>query len=163
MLIDISLLLSNVKKQIDIEEDFSFNQEELNKVGILKLENSHVSGQITKNSIDTLSIDLTISGDMYLKCALTLKPVKHSFNIKIDDEKISDFENILKKGENILELKPFLWENIVVEIPLRVVSSDAYEENYKGNGWQLITDENYEHKNMALSSLSQLFEGEEEE
>ena len=129
---------------------------------MLKLENVHVEGVITKTSIDTLALDLNITGNMYLACAITLKPVKHEFNIQISDEKLAENENILRKDENTLELKPFLWENIVVEVPLRVVSDDAYNNEYKGSGWQLISDENYVKPNKALSSLSQMFEDKEE-
>ena len=162
MLVDISLLLSNVVNEIKIDKDISFSDEDIKSVGMLNLENVHIDGIITKTSIDTLSLDLNITGDMYLECAVTLKPVKYDFNIQINDEKVLENENILRKDENTLELKPFLWENIVVEIPLRVVSSDAYTKEYKGSGWQLISDEDYEKTNKPLSSLSELFKDKEE-
>lgn len=162
MLVDISLLLSNVLDSIKIDDDISFSKEDIQNAGMLSLENVHVSGIITRTSIDTLSLDLKLTGDMYLACAVTLKPVKHEFSINITDEKIQENENILRKDANTLELKPFLWENIVVEIPLRVVADDAYSKEYKGSGWQLISDEGYVKTNKALSSLSQMFEDKEE-
>ena len=161
MLVDISLLISNVVDSVTFDEEVTFDKEMLDKVGLLDL-NARAKGKITKNSIDTLSMDICISGDMYLPCAITLKPVKNKFNIVINDEKIYENENILRKDENTLELKPFLWENIVVEIPLRVVSDDAYDKEYKGSGWQLISDDNYVKPNKALSSLTEMFKDKEE-
>ena len=66
--------------------------------------------------------------------------------------------------ENTLELKEFLWQNIVVEIPLRVVSDHAYDKEYKGNGWRLVTEEDKKVSgNKSLEVLKQLLEKEEEE
>ncbi len=162
MLVDISLLLSNVVDEIKIDEDITFDIEDIKNIGMLDLKNVHVNGNITKMGIDTLSLNLNITGSMFIECAITLKPVEHKFNINIIEEKIEENENILRKDENTLELKPFLWENIVVEKPLRIISDDAYDKEYKGSGWQLVSDENYEKTNKALASLSDMFKDKEE-
>lgn len=44
-------------------------------------------------------------------------------------------KNILKKSQNMLDIIEFLWENIVLEVPIRVTGSAGV--NMKGNGWEL--------------------------
>ena len=82
MLIDISLLLSNVVSEIKIDNDVTFSSDEIKNSGMLSLENVHVKGSITKDSYNNITMDINITGDMFLACAITLKPVKYPFNTK---------------------------------------------------------------------------------
>ena len=163
-MIDISLLLSNVSSNVDFDEEIEFDETYIKNTEIIDISKIKVTGTITKDSINQLYLNFSAKGYMNLPCAITLEPVKTpidlAFNVIIDEKD----ENNLKKDENTLELKDFLWENIVVEIPLRVVSENAYDKEYKGNGWKLITDEDKKAiNNKSFEVLKQLLDKEEEE
>lgn len=160
-MIDISLLNSNTVDKIVINEIINYDDSYLKNTDIKEITEVKVLGEIKKLDTGDLELNIEATGTMTLPCSVTLKPVKYPFNIKID-EIIDDIdENNLKKDVNTLELKSYLWENIVVEIPLRIVSSDAYEKEYKGDGWQLIKDgEKISNKNNPFEKLNQLLDKE---
>ena len=39
-----------------------------------------------------------------------------------------------------------VWQNILVDVPLRVLAPDAEFKNVLGDGWRLITEESNEEK-----------------
>ena len=72
-----------------------------------------------------------------------------------------DFEKNYKIVSNTLDILPILWENIVLEIPSRVVKDDAHIKT-EGDGWCLTSEEDYESsKDNKLSDLKELLEMEE--
>ena len=76
---------------------------------------------------------------MTLPCAVTLQDVEYKFDTNIE-ESIGKFEEIYKNNKNSLEISSILWENIVLEIPIRVVSHGAEPSNTSGDGWELISE-----------------------
>ena len=123
--------------KISVDDDFIINSEYYKNTDIRKLKDLHVIGNIEIDYDDNVSLDLKVSGIMILPCAITLNDVDYKFNIDIN-ESIGNFEEIYKKNKNILEISDILWENIVLEIPIRVVSSDIKPSNTSGDGWELI-------------------------
>ena len=162
-MVDISLLLSNTEDEIIVDEVFTYEEDYLKNTNIIDITPIKVTGTIKKDSSNLINIDLRATGSMNLPCSITLKPVNFPINIKINEQIDENDENNLKKDENTLELKDYLWENIVVEIPLRIVSDDAYNKKYEGDGWKLITDEDKKiSKNKSFEVLEQLLNKEEE-
>ena len=143
MNIDLLRLKNNVDKVIDIDKDISFEGFDFSGTDLIDLRNVHVSGNLTKDSMDDICLYLSVSGEMVLPCAITLEDVPHNFSFVIDDK----LENILeelkndKKIENTIDILPIIWENILMEIPMRVVSPNAKLDNLKGDGWRFVTDE----------------------
>ena len=93
---------------------------------------------------------------MVLPCAITLKPVKYPFNIEISgeiEELMENFEENERNFQNSIDILPIIWENILMEIPMRVVSEDAEDSDIlkEGNGWKFVTEE--EEKTSPLSEL----------
>ena len=160
-MIDIKLLLTNVKDKIVFNEDIIYEKEYLNHTNILSISPINIRGTITKNTLNQIHLNFKAIGEMYLPCSITLEPVKYPINFDFDEIIDENDENNLKKDANTLELKEYLWENIVVEIPLRIVSEHAYDKKYKGNGWQLITDEDkHKTENKSFEVLKQLLDKE---
>ena len=60
-----------------------------------------------------------------------------------------------KKIENSIDILPIIWENILMEIPMKVTSPDAYSVKAEGEGWKFVTDE-MDTKNPALEKLKDL-------
>ena len=122
------------------------------------LKDVKVTGQISKNNLDSYNVYLKVSGEMILPCAITLKPVNYPFNIEIDEifsEDASEMSKKIKKFENTIDILPIVWENILMEIPMRVVSPDASLEKVEGNGWKLVTEDS-EFENPELAKLKDL-------
>ena len=144
MIIDLTKLNSGIEEYTTIDLSYSFSKEELKDSEILELNDVKICGTISKNSLNDYYLDLEISGIMVLPCAVTLKPVNHDFNIKISDnlnELLSEIDKNIKKVENLLDIFPIVWENILMEVPMRVVSSDVSDVPLEGNGWKFIKED----------------------
>lgn len=144
MNIDLLPLKNGIVKEISIHEKPHFLEEMLEKTDLIALKDVQVDGLFTKNAIEEIECVLSISGIMVLPCSITLKETDYPFESKISDtlvnlfEEIGDFE---KKVENTIDILPIIWENILMEIPMKVVSENAKFEKQEGNGWKLITEE----------------------
>ena len=159
MIIDLIKLKSNIEKEVKIDESLSFKEEDLKQAGILELDKAHVKGTITKNDIDNYYINIEITGTMVLPCSVSLKPTNHDFNIKIDgylDELLENNEKVLKNNEFTIDIFPIIWENILMEIPIRIVNDDISDGKLEGEGWKFITDEKDESINPELQKLQDL-------
>ncbi len=141
MNIDLTRLNNNIDDEVVIEQNLEFTKEQIANTDLLALENVNVKGIITKGDID-YNLNLNITGLMILKCSVTLEPVNYPFNITISGKLEEIIEEILgkvKKNENSIDIFPIIWENILVEIPYKVVSEKAEDFKAEGEGWKLIT------------------------
>ena len=144
MNIDLTELKNNLCNKIDVDINYSFSEEELKSTEIRKLDNVSIKGSITKDVLNNEILDVMVDGVMILPCARTLKDVSYPFSIKINggiNELMEETTEKSKNFENSIDIFPIIWENILMEIPMRVVSEDA-DFQTEGNGWKLVTDEN---------------------
>ena len=137
MKIDLNYL--NRFSKLTIEEDIIFDSEYFKNSEIRELKNIKVSGIVSIDYEDNLIMNLNINGIMVLPCAVTLKDVDYEFDTEFE-ENLGKFEEIYKKNKNTLEISDILWENIVLEIPIRVVSDEIEPSNTSGDGWELISE-----------------------
>ncbi len=136
----IDLFKLNNFNSVSIDENISIPEEyDLNKAGIRRIENLHVSGTISIDYADEIVTDLTVTGDFILPCAVSLEDVLYPINVKIE-ENIGKFEDFYNKNKNTLDILPFIWENIVSEVPIRVVKDEYKNFKQSGNGWEVISD-----------------------
>ena len=155
---DIIRLNNNIEKKISIDEVYSFTQDELMGTDLLKLDNVQVEGELFKNSLGNIELNVDVEGIMVLPCAITLKPVNYPFALTISgeiEELMENFEENQKKFQNTIDILPIIWENILMEIPMRVVSEDAEDVALSGDGWKFITGEE-KTENSELSKLKDL-------
>ncbi len=144
MNIDITRLKSGIDSQVEIDMSYSFDEEMLKKTDIISLDNISVKGYITSNSIDDYDLDVNVDGIMVLPSSLTLEPTDYKFSIKIEgniDELLKEINETLKKNQNTIDILPIIWENILMEIPIRVVGDKNQNLQMEGDGWKLITEE----------------------
>ena len=137
MKIDLNYL--NRFSKSEFNEDISIDEELIKKTDIRSLKNLHVSGIAEIDYEDNVNINLEINGTMVLPCAVTLNDVNYDFSSTIE-ENLGKFEEIFKKNKNSLEISSILWENIVLEIPIRVVAESVKPSNTSGDGWELISE-----------------------
>lgn len=155
MNIDITKLRSGMENYITINETYSFSKDELQNSGILELNNIKINGEITKNSLDDYNINIIVEGTMVLPCSVTLKPVDYEFNINIEGnltEMLSEFNENYENNQKTIDIFPIIWENILMEIPIRIVSDDISDVKTQGEGWELITED----KNPVNPNLAKL-------
>ena len=151
MLIDLNLL--NIKDEIKIDEEVTFPKEDLDKAKILDMKKVKVTGKIIPD-LDDYQIDINIKGKMILPCSLTLEEVEYPFDINVI-ENLSEIDENYKKSEKTIDILPIIWENILMEIPMKVISPKSKDMKTKGDGWELITDSK-EKCNNSLAKLKDL-------
>ena len=155
---DLRRLISNIDDEVVIDTTYSFNEEELKGSGLLKLDNVSINGNITKDSLNNLVINVDIKGTMVLPCSITLKPVDYPFNINVNgniEDMLEEMGKFDKKIQNTLDILPIIWENILMEIPSKVVSPEAENISLSGDGWKLVREEEKE-ENPELAKLKDL-------
>jgi uncharacterized protein len=141
---DITRLNNNIDKVIPIDETYSFTKEEMSGTDLIKLDDVKIVGELFKNSLGNIEINLDVDGIMVLPCAITLNPVDYPFHIEISgeiDELLQELEENSTNFKNSLDILPIIWENILMEIPMRVVSDEAKNISLSGDGWTFTTDE----------------------
>ena len=154
MLIDINKVYAsdlNIDELIDYESDFYA------KSDIKKLDSVKVNGKISINDLNELLLFLNIEGNMYLNDAVTLELIKYPFNIQIE-ETIDDNDEYFCIENNKMDLKEFVWKNIVLEIPIRIVKDSSITQTMEGNGWSLNKESE---ETNAFEKLNELFENDE--
>lgn len=147
MNIDITKLRSNYEKLINIDEEINNITDGLEGTDIKKIKNLKINGYIDRDVLDEYHIYLKIEGTLILECAITLKDVEYPISVEIDD----NYEDLMAEiGENVknitnsLDIWPIVWHNVLLVVPMRVVSPGAEVEITKGEGWKFIRSENNE-------------------
>ena len=159
MNIDITDLKHQREEYIEVDEVVEVSKEELDKVGIIELKDTKVKGTIYPYGNDDYELNLLVEGTMVLPCSMTLKPVDHKFSTEFDGiytEMMVEIENFSKKIENSLDIFPIIWENILMEIPIKVSCPDATNLKLSGDGWKLVTEESIGETSSAFDKLKDL-------
>lgn len=144
MFVDLIRLKSAMEEYTSFEFTKEFTKEELHSSGILELPDLKVVGSITKNDIDDFFIQADISATLVLSSSLTLERVNYPIHLTIDGnllEMIQEIDENVKKIDNSIDIFPIIWENILLEIPMRVVNPSEENLSLQGNGWKLVTEE----------------------
>lgn len=155
MNIDVRSLKSGTETSISIKEDVIIDKELLNESEIIEAKSMTVEGSISRD-YDGYYLDLNVKGTLVLPCSVTLKPLDYPIDAKIEGNSIELLEELSifdKNDENTLDIFPIIWENILMEIPIRVVSEDA-EVLTEGEGWKFISDSD----NLSSSPFDKLNE-----
>ncbi len=153
MKIDLSLLHTNQVSEVSIHDSYSFT-DDYTCPDILGLSDIKVDGIITLRDDKYVFIG-TISGTMIIKDSISLEEVSYPFEIQFDDFLP---ENYIK-NENTLDILGFLWENIVLEVPLRFTKVQDLSK-YKGDGWRVIREDERINPNNPFLELLNDFEEE---
>ena len=152
MKIDLTRLINNFVESISFDDVIEIDNEHLKRTEIRRITPVIVKGVITKNSDYTYLLSIGISGTMVLPCSITLEDVDYPFNIEINeflDENDENNEEYIKIFENSIDIFPIVWQNIVMEIPLKVVSPNANRRNISGIGWNLISEDDLNNDNKG--------------
>lgn len=157
MTIDITKLLNHYIDVLNIDKEVNIPNNLLESSLITNLKNVNLNGDIFINEEDNLNLTGKLSGTMVLKDDITLEPVEYKFDIEL--------EEILEKSQNILDITEVLWQNILVEIPSKVRSTNE-DINLAGDGWRVISEEEFQkirsNSNNPFANLDELLNTKED-
>lgn len=166
MNIDLTKLVTNLCEEVLVDGKVDIPVDLISSSEIRELKDACFKGNVFKLYGGDYSIEGNLSGTMVLGDAITLEDVDYPFNIEISEE-FDEFgkknENNLKIIQNTLDITEFLWQNILVEIPLKVVSEKNKDLKLEGDGWRLITEEELNlGNNSPFSDLEEKFNSRKE-
>ena len=103
---------------------------------IKKLNDISVKGTIIDNGLN-YELKMNITGKIILKSSINSSDVSQKIDIQYD-EFIENLVEDYKKNTNLLDISPIIWENILLEIPIRAFNeADAYSIT-SGDGWEIL-------------------------
>ena len=157
MKIDLTNLVTNITNSIIINEKVNISDEILKTSSIKRLDNVFFEGRITKDYDMNLELSGVISGIMILSDDITLEDTEYKFKVDI----LENIEETFEIVRNNIDILDFLWQTILVEVPLKVRNPKNENIKLEGNGWRLITeDELNNRKYNPFSELSKLLDKE---
>lgn len=159
MEIDITDLRYNHKDYIEVNEDVIVEKEKLSETDIIELKDTKVKGTIYKYGDTDYEINFLLEGVMVLPCSLTLKPTNYKFSTEITgiySELMQEIEKYSQNIENSLDIFPIIWENILMEIPIKVTCPEATDLKLSGDGWKLVTEDSVGETKGAFDKLKDL-------
>lgn len=138
MIID---LVNIPKNGLILNESINFEGYDLKSVGIEELKDVKLNGSVNVNIADEVILQANLSGTMILLDAIDSSEIEYPFNIEIEDNLTDNDEYNLEKTQNTLDIMNILWQNIVLEVPMRVVKKENENVSLQGEGWELISDD----------------------
>ena len=151
MIIELFDLVINNKKII-IDNDVVISEELLSSSTIRRLENVHFSGTLSRLIDDTYELSGVLKGTMILPDDITLEDYEYNFTSEIEEK----IEETRINYQKTLDITEDLWQNILVEIPLKAVNEKNRDLKLEGDGWRLISEDDVKTSNNPLSSLKEL-------
>lgn len=145
---------------VNVDTTVALNQELYKDSEILSMKEIHLTGNINYDYENNLVINLEATGTFVLEDAITLEPIDYPFTCTIE-ENIANIAEVCgdfyEKSKNTLDISEILWENIVLEIPIRATNSSSDDLSLKGEGWELV-NETKEKIDPRLAKLTELLE-----
>ena len=147
------------EKGIIINQEITFDESYFQKSLIKGLKSVFVQGRIYCSQTNEVLFEGSIKGQMKLQDAYTGELIDYPFATNIEEileENNNIDDNLRTNPQNRLDLKEILWQNIVLEVPIRVGESQK-PKTQKGEGWELI-DENSLKSDPRLDCFKELLE-----
>lgn len=124
-----------------IDGNLVFDEEQVKLAGMEKLNDVKIRGKVYINLADEVILKANLSGTMILLDAIDSSEIEYPFNIEIEENLTDNDEYNLEKTQNTLDIMNILWQNIVLEVPMRVVKKENENVSLQGEGWELISDD----------------------
>ncbi len=150
MKLDLLTLNNNLKTMLEISQKVEIPKEWYQKTSIINFQDLWLEGTVTNNG-NTITLKANISGIMIIEDSISLDPIEYPFSCEIE-ENLQDF---LKNNENTLDITEILWQNIMLEVPLRLSNVENFDE-YQGDGWKLISEDSIQNTNNPFSELKDM-------
>ncbi len=132
---NLNLIELNTKGRVDFDEDVILDNFKDDR--IISINNVHIKGYILDNGTNDYEINCNITGSITLKSAINNSPVPYELDIGYNDF-IPNLGEKYKKSSNSLDILPIIWENILLEIPIRATNETDTFEATSGEGWEIL-------------------------
>ena len=156
MVINLEEIFTNIKDAIIIDEDIIFNDNKYHLPEIKELKSVHLKARVELDESNEITLTGKLSGIMKILDSISLEEVEYPFDIEYDD--FLGENN--KKSENILDIFAFLWENILLEVPLQFTKVRDLSK-FHGDGWRLLSEDDKNLESNPFSDLLKDFEKKE--
>ncbi|MBE6148734.1 MAG: DUF177 domain-containing protein [Firmicutes bacterium] len=141
------------KDKIEIKDYFSFSNDYLASSNIKKLDGVYAEGFVYQTDLDEYKCRIAVNGVMMLLDSVTLEEIPYEFDFIIDDV----VDETCINEQNMLDIMELLWENIVLEVPIRYTKSDA--EDLKGDNWEVLSDNKEDKIDPRMQKLYDYYKG----
>lgn len=147
-MIDLTALFAGSYEELSFSDEYEIPQSLIENSEIIELSKIKVENGSIKKVEDDFYLRMTVIGKMKINDSVTLEEVWYPFNIEID-EKLDEF---IENDEKSLDIIDVLWQNIVLEVPLRFTIVSDYSD-YHGDGWKLVSEEELVNNNPFKTLL----------
>ena len=146
MQIDCSKLLEK-ESSFEVKEPFEIPVDYLKNSEILSLSNlnCHVVGTLEGEMIH---LQGEVTGVMTLADSISLEEIEYPFTAEIDENLEENFKN----NTNLLDITEILWQNIILEVPLKLSHVENFNE-YQGDGWKLVSEDSFQNTENPFREL----------
>lgn len=151
MVIDITKLNTGVVNEMEIKENFSIPSNLYQNLSIISLDNLLIDGIIKKVSANLITLNAKVFGVMILEDSISLEPLDYPFSCIIEE----DIQNLMQKSSNLLDITDILWQNILLEVPLKFSKVEDFSE-YQGDGWKLVSEDSIKNTNNPFNELKDM-------
>ena len=155
MELDLTKLNSGFLDNLDINEPIELPKKLYQNSNIIELKNLLLNGKVFKDSANIITLQANLSGIMVLEDSISLELIDYEFSCEIDEELEENYEKL----ENILDITDILWQNIMLEVPLKLSHVEDFNE-YQGDGWKLVSEDSISNTNNPFKELKDMM-GEE--
>ena len=148
MVINLDEIFTNIKDEIILDEDVIFNKETYHLPEIKELKSVHLNGSIELDENEEVILTGNLTGTMTILDSISLEEVDYNFSSELEE----NLEEIIENDKNSIDIIDILWQNIVLEVPLRYTEVTDYS-SYSGDGWRLISEEELKKENNPFQAL----------
>ncbi len=151
---DITKIRNHEIDRIELDESVEIDATYWKDSKIKNLEPVTIKGNIHLEE-ERLLLEGTVSGTMTLLDDISLEEISYPFSFELEEE-IEEKNDFPEKELDIVEI---LWQNIVLEVPLKLTEVEDFSK-YQGDGWKLVHEDELQAKNNPFSELANML-GEE--
>lgn len=141
-MLDLTKLQNRSVNELNYSDTITIDKSMYENTDVRNLSDVKVNAHIKRVTDSSYNMSLIIDGVMTLPCSVTLKDVLYPFHIETEVKISNDDENLeeyVKIIQNSIDILPIIWQNIALEIPLKVVSDDVSDTPTSGDGWKLVS------------------------
>ena len=141
-MLDLTKLQNRSVNELNYSDTITIDKSMYENTDLRNLSDVKVNAHIKRVTDSSYNMSLIIDGVMTLPCSVTLKDVLYPFHIETEVKISNDDENLeeyVKIIQNSIDILPIIWQNIALEIPLKVVSDDVSDTPTSGDGWKLVS------------------------
>ena len=141
-MIDLTLIYTGKEDEIELDGIYDIPKEKYKNSSIIELSKVELYNSNIRRDEDNYSININANGKMKIKDSVNLNDVWYAYNIEINE----NLEEFIENNGNYLDIIEILWQNIVLEVPLRYTEVKDYSK-YRGDGWKLVSEEDLVNNN----------------